>query len=55
MVATVTGAVCLWVILWSIDVKGFDAFMLVILIVLVGATIRAILPTLPGRQAPEGD
>jgi hypothetical protein len=55
MVATATGAVCLWLILWSIDVKGFDAFMLVLLILLIGATLRSILPNLPGRQTPEGD
>ncbi len=55
MVVTATAAVCLWLILWSIDVKGFDAFMLVLLILLVGATLRSILPNLPGRQTPEGD
>jgi hypothetical protein len=55
MVVTATAAVCLWVILWSIDVKGFDAFMLVLLILLIGATVRSIVPKLPGRQTPEGD
>jgi hypothetical protein len=55
MAAATFGAVSLWVVLWAINVKGFDAFMLVLLIVLISATLRAILPNLPGKQTPPGD
>ncbi|CAB4859759.1 unannotated protein [freshwater metagenome] len=55
MAAATFGAVCLWLVLWSLNVKGFDAFMLVVLIVLISATLKAILPNLPGNQTPPGD
>ncbi|MEI7890284.1 MAG: hypothetical protein WCI34_08230 [Actinomycetes bacterium] len=55
MAAATFGAVSLWLVLWSLNVKGFDAFMLVLLIVLVSATLKAILPNLPGNQTPPGD
>ena len=55
MAAIVTGALCVWIILWSINVKGFDAFMVFLMIVLIGATLRSLLPRLPGNQKPEGD
>ena len=54
-VAAVTGAISVWIILWSTNTKGFDAFMVVLLIVLVAATLRIVLPNLPGKQTPEGD
>lgn len=55
MVATVTGALCVWIVLWSINVKGFDAFMVFLAIVLIGATVRSLIPRLPGNQKPQGD
>jgi hypothetical protein len=40
----------LWVVLWSIGVKSFDAFMLTILIILIAATMRFVTPYLPGNR-----
>ncbi|MCX6390841.1 MAG: hypothetical protein WCL20_05060 [Actinomycetes bacterium] len=55
LVAAVTAAVSLWIILWSTGTKSLDAFLLTLVIVLVAATLRALLPKLPGRQTPPGD
>jgi len=55
LVAAVTAAVSLWIILWSTGTKSLDAFLLTLVIVLVAATLRALLPQLPGRQTPPGD
>ena len=39
-----------WIVLWAIGVKAFDALMLLILIVLVGATIQSLGRYLPGNR-----
>ncbi len=48
---TTTLALCLWVALWSVGVKGFDGFMLTVVIVLVGATLKMLTRYLPGAPA----
>jgi hypothetical protein len=45
---TTTLALCLWVSLWSVGVKGFDGFMLTVVIVLVAATLKSLTKYLPG-------
>ena len=47
---TTTLALCLWVSLWSVGVKGFDGFMLTIVIVLVAATLKMLTRYLPGAE-----
>jgi len=39
-----------WIVLWAIGVKAFDAFMLTVAMVLVAATLRLISPYLPGNR-----
>jgi hypothetical protein len=47
---TTTFALCLWVVLWALGVKGFDGILLSVAIVLVAATIRSLGRFLPGRE-----
>jgi hypothetical protein len=49
IVATTFGLI-LWLVLWALGVKAFDAFLLTILIALVAATLRMIAPYLPGNR-----
>ncbi len=49
VVATTIGLV-VWIVLWAIGAKAFDAFMITVLIVLVAATVRMLLPYLPGNR-----
>jgi len=49
ILATTFGLI-LWLVLWAIGVKAFDAFMLTILIALVAATGRMLAPFLPGNR-----
>ena len=51
LVTTVTGGLLVWIVLWSISGKGFDAFMLSIVIFLLGATLRILSGYLPGRRS----
>ena len=45
----------LWIVLWSLGVKSFDAFMLTILIVLIAATMRFVTPYLPGNRPSQDE
>jgi hypothetical protein len=49
-VLTVAAGLCVWIVLWALDAKGFDAFMVTTLVILLGATARILLPHLPGRR-----
>ena len=49
LVATVVGLVA-WIVLWSLGAKGFDAFMVTALVLVVGATAQMLVPYLPGRR-----
>jgi hypothetical protein len=49
VVATTLGLM-IWIILWAIGSKPFDAFLITILIALVAATVRMLLPYLPGNR-----
>jgi hypothetical protein len=54
LLLTTTAGLCLWVVLWALDVKSFDAFMLALLVVILAATARLVAPSLPGnRPDPE--
>lgn len=41
----------LWVLLWATDLmKSFDAFIIAIVLVVLAATTRLVLPYLPGDR-----
>jgi hypothetical protein len=53
LLTTIAGLV-VWIVLWSIGVKSFDAFMITIAMIVVAATARVFSPYLPGnRPDPE--
>jgi uncharacterized membrane protein len=39
-----------WIVLWSLGSKSFDAFMITVLILVIGATTRILAPFLPGNR-----
>lgn len=49
-VLTVAAGLCVWIVLWALDAKGFDAFMVTTLVIMLGITARMLLPHLPGRR-----
>jgi hypothetical protein len=49
LITTVVGLV-IWVVLWGVGAKGFDAFMITLLLIVVAATARMIAPFLPGNR-----
>ena len=53
VVATTFGLI-IWLVLWAIGAKAFDAFMITVLMVLVAGTVRIVTPYLPGNR-PDPD
>ncbi len=50
LILTVTAGLVVWIVLWALGAKGFDAFLLSVAIILVGATLRILTGYLPGRR-----
>jgi len=50
LVLIATAGLGVWIVLWSLNVKGFDAFLITILMLLIAVGVRNLLPFLPGRR-----
>jgi len=50
LIVAATFGLVVWVVLWSIGAKGFDAFMATSAIVLLAATARILAQFLPGAR-----
>jgi hypothetical protein len=51
---TTCAGLVLWIVLWALNVKPFDAFLLTLLMVIIAVTMRFITPYLPGnRPSPD--
>jgi len=50
LTAAATFGLVIWIVLWSIGAKGFDAFMITVLVLFLAATVRLILPSIPGNR-----
>lgn len=51
LVLTITAGLIVWIVLWALGAKGFDAFMLAAAIILVGASLKILSGYLPGRRS----
>jgi hypothetical protein len=51
LILTVTGGLVVWIVLWALGVKGFDAFLLAAVIILVGASLKILTGYLPSRRS----
>jgi hypothetical protein len=48
---TLIAGLVVWLVLWAPGLmKSFDAFLIGMLLVLLAATLRILLPYLPGRR-----
>lgn len=50
LILTATAGLCLWIVLWSLNVSGFDSILIAIGMVLIAIGVRQLLPYLPGRR-----
>ena len=54
LILTTTTGLVLWIVLWAVGVKSFDAFLITLGLIILAATMRMILPALPGnRPSPD--
>ena len=51
LLTLITGLV-VWIVLWALGVKSFDAFMITILLVISAATARLVEPFVRERLRP---
>ena len=50
LVLATTAGVIVWIVLWSLGAKSFDAFLLTVLFMVLGVGGRVLSAYLPGRQ-----
>lgn len=50
LILTATAGLCIWIVIWSLNVSGLDGFLITIALVLIAIGVRNLLPFLPGRR-----
>ena len=50
---TFVAGLVLWIVLWALDAKAFDAFMLTVMLLLTAAIGHIVWPMLPGNRSDE--
>ena len=50
LILTAAAGLCIWIVIWSLNVSGLDAIMIAVVMVLIAIGIRNLLPFLPGRR-----
>jgi hypothetical protein len=51
LIITATAGLCVWLVLWALDLfNGFDGILVATVMVLLAIGIRNLLPFLPGRR-----
>ena len=53
LLLTTTIGLAIWVVLWAVGAKSFDAFLITMVLVLLAATARLLTPYLPGGRSGE--
>jgi hypothetical protein len=47
---TLIAGLIVWIVLWAMGTKGFDSFMITVLMLIIAAAARGIWPFLPGNR-----
>jgi len=50
VVVTATAGLCLWIILWSLGMSGFDAILIGVVMVLLVLAAQSVMPHLSRRR-----
>jgi hypothetical protein len=53
LLTTIAGLI-IWIVMWALGVKSFDAFLITLGMIIVAATLRIVAPYLPGNR-PDPD
>ncbi len=52
LVITGTFGLCVWIVLWALNVSGFDALLIAIVLVLIVSALRNVVPLLFEPERP---
>ena len=47
---TLIAGLVVWVVLWAVGAKAFDAFLLTLVMLVIAAAVRLLVPYLPGNR-----
>ena len=47
---TLIAGLVIWVVLWAVGVKSFDAFIITIVMVVIASAMSIVTPHLPGNR-----
>jgi hypothetical protein len=50
LLLTLIAGLVVWIVLWAIGVKGFDSFLITIVMLLLAVAAHLVMPFLPGNQ-----
>ncbi len=50
LVLTATAALCVWIVLWALNISAFDGILVVAGILFLAYGLWNLLPFLPGRR-----
>ncbi len=53
LLLTTTAGLVVWIVLWAIGVKSFDAFLITAAMILLAATARVFAPAFRGNRREE--
>jgi O-antigen ligase len=53
VILTLIAGLVVWIVLWAIGAKSFDAFLITIVMLIVAAAAHLVWPTLPGNRDPD--
>jgi hypothetical protein len=52
LLLTLIAGLVVWIVLWAVGIKGFDAFLVTVVMLLIAAAAHIVAPYLPGNQKP---
>jgi len=50
---TFIAGLAIWIVLWAIGAKSFDAFLITLVMLIIAAAAHMVWPTLPGNRDPD--
>jgi hypothetical protein len=50
LVITIAAGLCLWIVLWALNISGFDGMLIAVVMVLVAVAIQNVVPRLIGGR-----
>ena len=53
LLLTLIAGLVIWIVLWAIGAKSFDAFLITLVLMIVGAASHFVWALLPGNRDPD--